>query len=104
MAKNIQHEKIQEFILSIVGNSLHSKQILSLSNTVQGIVYAASLALSVIGKALAVAQGLDPRHATKQIDRLFSNSKINLVLFFSNWVSFLVKVRKQIIVSLDWQA
>ena len=102
MAKNIQHEKIQEFILSIVGNSLHSKQILSLSNTVQGIVYAASLALSVIGKALAVAQGLDPRHATKQIDRLFSNSKINLVLFFSNWVSFLVKVRKQIIVSLDW--
>jgi hypothetical protein len=102
MAKNIQHEKIHDFILSIVGNSLHSKQILSLSNTVQGIVYAASLALSVIGKALAVAQGLDPRHATKQVDRLFSNSKINLVLFFSNWVSFLVKVRRQIIVSLDW--
>ena len=102
MAKNIQHEKIQEFILSIVGNSFHSKQILSLSNTVQGIVYAASLALSVIGKALAVAHGLDPRHATKQVDRLFSSSKINLVLFFSNWVSFLVKIRTQIIVSLDW--
>jgi len=102
MAKNIQHEKIHAFILSIVGNCLHSKQISSLSNAVQGIVYAASLALSVIGKALAAAQGLDPRHATKQVDRLFSNKKINLILFFSNWVSFLVQVRSQIIVSLDW--
>jgi len=102
MAKNFQHGKIQELIKSIVGTSLHSKQILSLSNAVQGIIQAASLALSVIGQALAEAQGLDPKYATKQVDRLFSNSKINLTLFYSNWVSFLVQNRTAIIVSLDW--
>ena len=102
MAKNLQYDKIQELIKSIVGTSLHAKQILSLSNAVQGIIHAASLALSVIGQALAEAQGLDPKHATKQVDRLFSNSKINLVLFSSNWVSFLVQSRTRILVSLDW--
>jgi hypothetical protein len=102
MTKNFQNEKIQELIKSIVGASLHAKQILSLSNAVQGIIHAASLALSVIGQAVAEVHGLDPKHATKQVDRLFNNSKINLILFFSNWVSFLVKNRTKIIVSLDW--
>lgn len=102
MSKNIQHKKISELISSIVGTSIHAKQILSLSNAVQGIICSASLALSVIGKALATAQGLNSKHATKQVDRLFSNEKISLVLFFSNWVSFLVKARSKILVSLDW--
>jgi hypothetical protein len=102
MTKDVQKHKIQELINSIVGTSLHAKQILSLSNAVQGIVHAASLALSVIGQALAELQGLDPKHATKQVDRLFNNSKINLVLFFSNWVYFLTQNRTKIVVSLDW--
>jgi hypothetical protein len=102
MTQNFQNQKVQELIKSIVGASLHAKQILSLSNAVQGIIHAASLALSVIGQAVAEVHGLDPKHATKQVDRLFNNSKINLVLFFSNWVSFLVQNRTKILVSLDW--
>ena len=100
--KNIQHEKIQTFIISVLGDSFHGKQIQSLSNPVQGVTQSGSLALSMISAALAVAQGLNKKHALKQVDRLLSNDKISLDVFFLCWVAYLVKEHLQIAVSLDW--
>jgi hypothetical protein len=100
--KNIQHEKIQDFITSILGDSFHGKQIQSLTNAVQGVTQSCSLALSMISAALASAQGLNQKHALKQIDRLFSNTKISLDVFFLCWVTYLVRAHMQIAVSLDW--
>lgn len=100
--KNIQNEKIQTFIASVLGGSFHGKQIQSLTNAVQGVTQSCSLALSMISAALASAQGLNQKHALKQIDRLFSNTKINLDIFFLCWVTYLVRVHIQIAVSLDW--
>lgn len=100
--KNIQHEKIQTFIASVLGGNFHGKQILSLTNAVQGVTQSCSLALSMISAALASAQGLNQKHALKQIDRLFSNTKINLDVFFLCWVTYLIKAHLQIAVSLDW--
>jgi hypothetical protein len=93
---------IGEFVESIVGDCMHAKRILSLSNAVEGIMYASSLALSAIGKALAVAQGINAKHAVKQLDRFFSNKKIHLDIFFSGWIKFLVGSRKDLTVVLDW--
>jgi hypothetical protein len=93
---------IHQFIESIVGDCMHAKRILSLSNAVEGIMYASSLSLSAIGKALAVAQGLNAKHAVKQIDRFFSNKKIHLDIFLSSWVSFVIGSRQEIVVALDW--
>jgi hypothetical protein len=102
--KNItnQRKTIQEYIQSIIGDTMHAKRVLSLSNAVEGVMHAASLALSTIGKALAVAQGINTKHAIKQLDRFFSNKKIYLDRFFSHWILFLVGSRKEIIVALDW--
>lgn len=97
-----RRNKIREFIESIVGDCMHSKRILSLSNAVEGIMYASSLALSAIGNALAVAQGLNAKHAVKQLDRFFSNKKIHLDIFFSAWIKFLIGSRQEIVVALDW--
>ncbi len=36
----------------------------------------ASLGVAVIGKSLAQARGLLPKHAVKQVDRLLSNPRI----------------------------
>jgi hypothetical protein len=93
---------IREFIESITDDCMHAKRILSLSNAVEGIMYASSLALSAIGKALAVAQGLNAKHAVKQLDRFFSNKKVHLDIFFSAWIIFLIGSRKEIVVALDW--
>ena len=40
-----------------------------------------------------VAEGLDPKHAIKQVDRLLSNSAISVwsFFFFALWVQFMAK-------------
>lgn len=102
MTTSVQRDTIEKSILEIVKNSMHSKQILSLTNAVQGVISAASLAVSAIGAALATAQGFDRQSAIKQVDRFFSNRKIKLLNFFLHWIPYVVQKKNQIIVSLDW--
>ena len=47
-----------------------------------GVMRAASLAVAMIGQALAQARGLVTKHAVKQVDRLMSNAGIDV------WDSF----------------
>jgi hypothetical protein len=97
-----RRKSIRDFVESVVGDTMHSKRILSLCNAVEGVVHSTSLALSVVGNALATAQGLNPKHAVKQLDRFFSNEAIQLDTFLSSWVGYIVRDRKQIVVSVDW--
>jgi hypothetical protein len=46
------------------------------------LLTAASLAVAMIGHALAQARGLATKHAVKQVDRLLSNDSVNV------WDSF----------------
>jgi len=60
---------VHQFVEQIVGEDLHAKRVLSQANGVIGVMHAAALAVQSIGQGLAVAQGLDPKHAIKQVDR-----------------------------------
>jgi hypothetical protein len=60
------------------------------------------LAVSAIGQGLAQAKGLDPKHATKQVDRLLSNDGIDVDKTQALWAAFIVGERKEIVVALDW--
>jgi hypothetical protein len=93
---------VHQFVEQIVGEDLHAKRVLSLANGVVGVMHAAALAVHYIGQGLAVAEGLDPKHAIKQVDRLLSNSAISVWSFFSRWVPFVVAQRKALRVALDW--
>src|SRR2546425_373092 len=64
---------IHRFVEKLVGDDLHAKRVLSVGNAVTGAVHSASLGVHAIGIGLAQAQGLNPKHAIKQIDRLLSN-------------------------------
>ena len=57
----------------------------------------ASLGVAVIGKSLAQARGLLPKHAVKQVDRLLSNRKLEAV--FATWVPELVGSRTDLTVA-----
>lgn len=81
---------------------LHSKQKLSLSNAVIGVLESQSLQLSTIGHGLAEAQGLLPKHAKKQIDRLLSNEAIDPVALQCSLARFLIGNRPRIYVTIDW--
>lgn len=92
---------VHQFVEQIVGDDFHAKRTLPPANGVVGVLHAAALAVHYIGQGLAVAEGLDPKHAIKQVDRLLSNSAISVWLFFSRWVPFVVAERKALRVAIS---
>jgi hypothetical protein len=66
------------------------------------VLRSASLAVCMIGQGLAAARGQNPKHATKQVDRLLSNPMINVDDILVRWVPYVVGARNAIVVALDW--
>src|ERR1700738_729123 len=66
-------ERVELFTQQLSQQDLHAKRVLSLANGVIGVLHAASAAIHAIGQGLALARGLTPKHAIKQVDRLLSN-------------------------------
>jgi hypothetical protein len=93
---------IHAFVEKLVGDDFHAKRVLSLGDGVTGTVHAATLGVHAIGNGLAQAQGLNPKHAIKQVDRLLSNSGITTDDFFTHWVPFVVGVREEVGLAFDW--
>jgi hypothetical protein len=81
---------------------LHAKRVQSVANAVVGALTAATVSIHAIGRALAVARGLTPKHAIKQVDRLLSNEGVSPWALFAQWVPFCIGVRTEIVVALDW--
>ncbi len=69
---------IKKYIDAVLGHDIHAKRVESLANATIGIMMSASLAVSMIGQALAQARGLLTKHAVKQVDRLLSNQGIDV--------------------------
>ncbi len=87
LAKNrLRPADTQRFVEKLIGEDFHAKRVLSLANGVTGVIHGATLGIHAIGQGLAQAQGLNPRHAVKQVDRLMSNAGISCDTFFKNWV------------------
>jgi hypothetical protein len=95
-------ERVQAFVTEVLTEDVHARRAASVSNGVLGVLHAAALGVNAIGRGLAVAQGLDPKHAIKQVDRLLSNAGFTMWDWFPSWIAFAVGARKQIVVALDW--
>jgi hypothetical protein len=95
-------QMVDRYVRRVVGEDIHAKRVLSMSNVVLGIVAAGALGIHAIGRGLAAAKGLVEKHAVKQVDRLIGNAKLTLDDFFALWVPFVLAGRPQIIVALDW--
>jgi len=83
-------------------DDLHAKRTESLASATVGAVQAAKLGVAAIGHGLAIAKGLEVKHAIKQVDRLFSNAGLDIWQLFACWVPYLVGSRPEIVVALDW--
>ena len=101
-APAINEQQTLAFLGELFEGDLHAKRILSLSNATLGVIQSASLAVHTIGRALALARGLDPRHAVKQVDRLLSNGGVDVWRLFRRWVPFVLAERTEVVIALDW--
>jgi hypothetical protein len=94
--------QVKQVLGGILGHDLHAKRVASLSDATLGVLRSASLAFCAIGKGLAGARALNPKHATNQVDRLLSNPKINVDDILARWVPYVIGARSSIVVALDW--
>jgi hypothetical protein len=93
---------IRAFIDDLYEHDVHAKRVDALAGATLGVMTSASLAVAMIGQALAQARGLVTKHAIKQVDRLLSNQKVDVWESFAHWVPHLVGVRREMVVAMDW--
>jgi hypothetical protein len=74
----------------VLDHDRHAKCVDSLCDATLGVLRSASLAVCTIGQGLAAAHGLNPKHATKQVDRLLYNPMINVDEILVRWVPYVV--------------
>jgi hypothetical protein len=79
-----RYDGVRSFIGELYGSDLHAKRVASLAGAALGVMTAASLAVAMIGHALA--RGLVTKHALKQVDHLLSNDGIDVWDSFARWV------------------
>jgi hypothetical protein len=98
----IRPRRVHAFVSSIFDYDLHAKRVASLADATVGALQGARLAVGALGRALAIAKDLDPKHAIKQVDRFFSNTGVDVWTLFATWVPYVIGSRPEIVVALDW--
>jgi hypothetical protein len=92
----------RKLVEQVFREDMHAARVLSLANGVIGVLHAAVLAVHAIGQAYAKVANIQPKSGVKQIDRLLSNDGFVMAQILKSWVAFVVGVRKDIVVVLDW--
>ncbi len=100
--RRAQLADVRSFVGGVYGGDLHAKRIDSLAGATLGVMHAASLAVALIGQALAQARGLVTKHAIKQVDRMLSNHGIDVWDSFARWVPHQIGERRDILLAMDW--
>ena len=93
---------VRAFVGEVYGADLHAKRIDSLAGATLGVMQSASLAVAMIGQALAQAKGLVTKHTIKQVDRMLSNNGIDVWDSFARWVPYQIGERRDVLVAMDW--
>src|SRR5580698_9759624 len=98
--KTFSHQQVHQLLDEVLGPGLHAKRIGSLADATLGVMHTASLAVCTIGHGVAMARGLNARHAVKQVDRMLSNPGIAVDQILALWVPFVIGARTSLLVAM----
>ena len=84
--ERFSYKGIHQVLSGLLGEDLHAKRVSSLCDATLGVLHSGSLAICAIGQGLAAARSLKPKHAVKQIDRLLSNTALNVDDILFRWM------------------
>ena len=98
----INNDRVFGFVNAAFGERMHLKRVESLANAALGLLHSEELILHKIGEGLAFANKLNKKHATKQVDHLLSNKKLDIWDESEAWVPYIIGARNEIMVSMDW--
>ena len=98
----IRFSTVSDFVDELFGLDMHAKRVESLSCATLGALQSCSLAVRLIGQGLAQAHELKQKHCIKQMDRLIGNPKFDVWALFADWVPYVVALRQEIVVAMDW--
>jgi len=99
---SLDRRYVGSFVEHLFGASLHKKRLDLLANSVVGVLHAAMLAIHAIGAAYAAVAQKHAKHGITQVDRWLSNPAFDVARLWSSWVEFVVGVREEIVIALDW--
>ena len=100
--ENLDYLNVQKFTHQVFGETQHAKRIQSIAGAALGVLSSSSLIIHRIGQGLARENDLIAKHAIKQVDRLLSNKKLNLWDCFEQWIPFIIGIRKEVLIAMDW--
>src|ERR1700722_6638968 len=100
--ERFSYKGIRQVLGGLLGEDLHAKRVNSLCDATLGVLHSSSLAICAIGQGLASARSLKPKHAVKQVDRLLSNTAIDVDDILFRWVPFVIGERRSIMIAMDW--
>lgn len=100
--KTLDVKQTRAFLDELFGEDMHAARVKSLANGVAGVLMAAVVSIHAIGQAYAALAGITAKSGVKQIDRLLSNTGVDVEQLQQEWVKFVVGVRTQIVIAMDW--
>lgn len=101
-ANPVGEDVVLGFCRRLFGAYLHDKRCRSIAYGLLGVMHCAELSVAGVGRGMARARNLSPKHGIKQVDRLLSNPGILIEAFFKGWVPWVVGDRDSIVVAFDW--
>jgi len=99
--ETVSSPEVHILVDELFSSELHAKRVRSLSNATVGVIEAGTLAISAIGRGLALANQLKWKHTIKQVDRLIGNPAVDPWELAVRWVPFVVGAQAEVVVALD---
>src|SRR6201746_2344578 len=100
--KTFSHQQVHQLLDEVLAPGLHAKRIAPRADAPLGVMHTGSLAVCTIGHGLAMARGLNARHAVKQVDRMLSQPGIDVDQILALWGPFVIGPRTSLLVAMDW--